>query len=190
MTELLNSVIIFVQGLGQWGVILASILLFFESIVPMIPLLVFVTIEYMLLGPVLGFIVSWVFTVLGCVASYLIFRNGFGDKFDNLTENKELIRKYKRMFRHISTGKLILIVAFPFTPAFVVNIAAGLVKMDFKKYLIALLFGKISLVIYSAYVGTSVVESINNPIILVKIVALIGGVYLLYLVAKKIFKIG
>ena len=62
--------------------------------------------------------------------------------------------------------------------------------MDFKKYLIALLFGKISLVIYSAYVGTSVVESINNPIILVKIAALIGGVYLLYLVAKKIFKIG
>ena len=91
MIELLNSVVIFVQGLGQWGVIIASILLFLESIVPMIPLLVFVTIEYMLLGPVLGFIVSWVFTVLGCVASYLIFRNGFGDKFDNLTENKESI---------------------------------------------------------------------------------------------------
>ena len=155
-----------------------------------IPLLVFVTIEYMLLGPVLGFLVSWVFTVLGCVASYLIFRNGFGDKFDNLTENKELIKKYKQMFRHISTGKLLLIVAFPFTPAFVVNIAAGLVKMDFKKYLTALLFGKISLVIYSAYVGTSVVESINNPIILVKIIVLIGLVYLLYLVTKKILKIG
>ena len=95
MTELLNSIIVFIESLGVWGVLIASVLLFFESIVPMIPLLVFVTIEYMLLGPVLGFLVSWVFTVLGCVASYLIFRNGFGDKFDNLTENKELIKKYK-----------------------------------------------------------------------------------------------
>lgn len=188
MTELLNDIIIFIESLGINGVFLSSTLLLMESIFPIIPLLVFVTINYMLLGPVLGFIVSWFFTVLGCIASYLIFKNGFGNKFENLTENKELIKKYTHMFRHISTGKLLLIIAFPFTPAFVVNIAAGLVKMDFKKYLIALLFGKISLVIYSAYVGMSVVESINNPIILVKIVVLIGLVYLLYICAKKIFK--
>ena len=190
MTELLNSIIIFIEGLGIYGVVISSFLLLIESIVPIIPLLVFVTINYMLLGPILGFIISWIFTILGCIASYLIFKNGFGNKFENLTENKELIKKYTRMFRHISTGKLLLIVAFPFTPAFVVNIAAGLVKMDFKKYLIALLFGKISLIIYSAYVGTSVVESINNPIVLVKIFVLIGLVYLLYICAKKIFKFG
>ena len=121
--------------------------------------------------------------------SYYIFRNGFGNKFESLTSNKELINKYKNMFKNISTGKLILIIAFPFTPAFVVNIAAGLVKMDFKKYLTALLFGKISLVIYSAYLGFSLIESVTNPIALLKLIALVGGVYILYIIVKRVFKL-
>ena len=61
----------------------------------------------------------------------------------------------------------------PFTPAFMVNIAAGLVKMDFKKYLIGLIIGKISLVYFWGFIGTSFVDSFKNPIILIKIVILL-----------------
>ena len=68
----------------------------------------------------------------------------------------------------------------PFTPAFMVNIVAGLIKMDFKKYFIALLFGKIALVYFWGFIGTSFIESIQNPVILFKIVVIMGCTYLLY----------
>ena len=110
-----------------------------------------------------------IFTVLGCIMSYFIFKKGLGNKFEIFTENKEILKKYKKVFKDISLGKLTLLISIPFTPAFLINIACGLVKMDFKKYLISILIGKIALVYFWGFIGVSFVESINNPIILVKI---------------------
>lgn len=189
MNEIIDSIVLFVNNSGILGILLANALIFVESIFPVLPVIVFITANFMLLGNILGFLSSWIFIILGCIMSYEIFKRGFGDKFEHLTENKELLKKYKKMFKNISTGKLVLIVAFPFTPAFMVNIAAGLVKMDFKKYLTALIIGKISLVIYSAYVGLSFIESFKDPIIILKILAIILGVYILYRIVNKVFKL-
>ena len=186
---LLNEVLLFIQSSGIIGVIFACMLIFVESIVPILPLVAFITINFMVLGPVIGFLISWIFTILGCIMSYFIFRKGFGNKFENLTSDKELLKKYKHIFKNISTGKLLLIIAMPFTPAFIVNIVAGLTKMDFKKYLTALVIGKISMVYFWGFIGSSFVESINNPIILVKIAVIMSLTYLIYFVLRKVLKI-
>ena len=178
----------FIQNSGTFGVLFSVCFIFVESILPVLPLSVFITINFMVLGPLIGFIISWIFTVLGCIMSYTIFRKGLGNKFDNLTSNKKLLNKYKHLFKNISTTKLLLIIAMPFTPAFVVNIVCGLIKMDFKKYFIALLFGKIAMVYFWGFVGTSLVESINNPIILLKIVLIMSITYLLYVILRKVLK--
>ena len=186
--DFLNMIVEFIQNSGTFGVIISVCFIFIESILPVLPLSVFITINFMVLGPLIGFIISWIFTVLGCIMSYTIFRKGLGNKFDNLTSNKKLLNKYKHLFKNISTTKLLLIIAMPFTPAFVVNIVCGLIKMDFKKYFIALLFGKIAMVYFWGFVGTSLVESINNPIILLKIVLIMSFTYLLYVILRKILK--
>ena len=186
--DFLNMIVEFIQNSGTFGVLFSVCFIFVESILPVLPLSVFITINFMVLGPLIGFIISWIFTVLGCIMSYTIFRKGLGNKFDNLTSNKKLLNKYKHLFRNISTTKLLLIIAMPFTPAFVVNIVCGLIKMDFKKYFIALLFGKIAMVYFWGFVGTSLVESINNPIILLKIVLIMSITYLLYVILRKVLK--
>ena len=186
--DFLNMIVEFIQNSGTFGVIISVCFIFVESILPVLPLSVFITINFMVLGPLIGFIISWIFTVLGCIMSYTIFRKGLGNKFDNLTSNKKLLNKYKHLFKNISTTKLLLIIAMPFTPAFVVNIVCGLIKMDFKKYFIALLFGKIAMVYFWGFVGTSLVESINNPIILLKIVLIMSITYLLYVILRKVLK--
>lgn len=186
--NILQSIIDFIENSGAFGVVFACGLITIESIIPILPLVAFITINFLVLGKPIGFFISWIFTIIGCVMSYLIFKNGFGNKFDRLTENKELLKKYKRMFKDISTGKLLLIIAMPFTPAFMVNIASGLVKMDFKKYIIAIIFGKIAMVYFWGFVGTSLVESLANPIILVKIAIIMLITYLLYYLLKKIFR--
>ena len=186
--DFLNMIVEFIQNSGTFGVLFSVCFIFVESILPVLPLSVFITINFMVLVSLIGFIISWIFTVLGCIMSYTIFRKGLGNKFDNLTSNKKLLNKYKHLFKNISTTKLLLIIAMPFTPAFVVNIVCGLIKMDFKKYFIALLFGKIAMVYFWGFVGTSLVESINNPIILLKIVLIMSITYLLYVILRKVLK--
>lgn len=189
MIDMLNNVVYFIENSGLLGVLIACILIVFESILPILPLLVFITINFLVLGKFFGFIISWVFTILGCIMSYYIFKKGFGNKFDRLVEDKERLKKYKNLFKNITVGKLIIIISMPFTPAFMVNIVAGLVNMDFKKYFTALLFGKIALVYFWGFIGTSFVESIKNPIILIRIIIIMSLTYLLYLIVNKIFKL-
>mgnify|MGYP003307621442 CR=1 FL=1 len=189
MEELTNTILTFIQNSGLFGVFLSCFILSIESIIPIIPLLVFISINFIILGPVLGFILSWISTVLGSLFSYYIFRKKLSNKFTNLTKDNETVQRYIKILRNLSTGKILLIVALPFTPAFAVNIAAGILKIDFKKYLTAILFGKISLVTYSAYIGTSFIEGLSNPIILVNLGILILLIYVLFLIIKKTLKL-
>ena len=189
MEELVNNTLQFIESTGLLGVVLSCFILTIESIIPIIPLLVFISINFIILGPIWGFILSWIFTVLGSLFSYYIFRKGLSKKFINITKKNEQVEKYVKILRNLSTGKMLLIIAMPFTPAFAVNIAAGILKVDFKKYLTALLFGKISLVIYSAYIGTTFVEGFSNPIIFVYLAMLISGIYILFLIVKRVFKL-
>ena len=64
----------------------------------------------------------------------------------------------------ISFEKLCIIIALRFTTQFLINIAAGLANMSKKKYLYAIIIGKIFLVIFWGFIGTSLINSIKNPI--------------------------
>jgi len=189
MINLLNNIVEFIQNAGSVGALIGCLFILIESIFPILPLMVFITINFLVFGNVLGFFMSWFFTILGCIMSYFIFKKGFGNKFERLTDNKELLKKYKKIFKDISIGKLTLLIAIPFTPAFMINIAAGLVKMDFKKYLISLIIGKIALVYFWGFIGTSFVESIGNPIILLKIAIILIITYIVSYTVNKFLKI-
>ena len=187
--EFFEKLLEFIQNAGPSGVVFSCALMCIESIFPMIPLVAFITINIMILGKVLGFFVSWAFTVLGCVISYMIFKHGFGKKFDRLTEDKQTINKYKKVIKNISFPTLCLIIAMPLTPAFVVNIVAGLLKIDFKKYLLALMIGKLSMVYFLGFFGISFVESIKNPAILVKVIIIMAVIYGACYVINKFLKL-
>ncbi len=186
MISIMQGIIDFILMTGNVGVLISSLVIIVESIIPIIPVLVFVSINFMILGNISGFIISWICMIVGCLISYFIFKNGFGNHFERLTKDKERIKKYSKLFKNIRSDKLLLLIAFPFTPAFLVNIAAGLVKMDFKKYFLCIVIGKISLVVYSAYIGISFVESLTNPIMLLKILIVMLIVYLFGIIIKKI----
>ena len=101
IVEFLEKVVTFIQNSGTLGVFISCGMMTVESILPFLPLGVFITITMLVLGKFWGFIVSWIFTVIGCSLSYFIFRKGFGKKFEMFTENKALIKKYKVIFKDI-----------------------------------------------------------------------------------------
>ena len=83
--------------------------------------------------------------------------------------------------------QLVVILAIPFTPAFAVNIAAGLSDMSLKKYLSALLIGKIFMVYFWGFVGLNLAECLTNPIALVKVAVLVLIAYIASTLVNKKF---
>ena len=201
--KIFDGIMSFIEYSGTIGALVGCFLILIESIFPVLPLVAFITINFLVFGKLVGFLLSWIFTILGCIISYFIFKKGFGNKFEKLTEDKATLKKYKHLFKNITVTQLVLLIAMPFTPAFMVNIAAGLVKMDFKKknrriilsifsvpaYLIGLIIGKISLVYFWGFVGTSFVNSFKNPIVLVKIAVLLLLSYIVTALVNKVLKI-
>lgn len=178
----------FLLSIGLWGYILSCVLIIFESILPILPLCVFITLLFYKLGVVVGFIISYICTIIGCIISYKIFNSALRIKLENFVIKKKSdnLNKVITSIRNISFVKLCLIIALPFTPAFLVNIAAGLTNINRKKYIISLLIGKIFLIIFWGFIGTSLINSFKNPINLLYIALLLGACFIVSkLVSKK-----
>ena len=63
-----------IDALGVYGPLFGSLLIVVESILPVLPLFVFITLNYLAFGHFLGFIISWVCTILGCILAYFLVK--------------------------------------------------------------------------------------------------------------------
>ena len=178
------------QGMGVWGPIVGCFFILIESMVPVLPLFVFITLNFLAFGNILGFIISWIFTCIGCFISFLLFRCKVQTWLFKRLKKQGIISEHTiDVITNLKFEELTTIIAIPFTPAFLVNIAAGLSKMNYKKFLGALLIGKIFLVYFWGFVGVSLIESIKNPIYLVRVGVLLVIAYVLSKIISKKFKI-
>lgn len=184
VTNLLNDI-------GVFAPILACLLIIIESIVPILPLALFITINFYYMGSIVGFLVSWSLTCVGCYISYKLCRKKLKTHFDNMLDKKEHKKLHKLMRRidKLSLEQLTILIAIPFTPAFMINIAAGLSNMDSKKYIISIIIGKISLVFFWGFIGTSLIESVSNPKILIEIGIMLVIAFIISKIVNKKFRI-
>ena len=185
----INEVInYFVELMMKLGPISGIILIVLESIIPVLPLSVFIALNGASFGYLFGFIISWASTCVGCALSFTLFRKCFKKSFDKYIGKKEAkrVKKIKRRIDKISFTSLVLIIALPFTPAFAVNIAAGLSNMDFRKFMAAILIGKLSIVYFWTYVGKSLIESMMDIKAIITVCVLLIIAYIISkLVSKK-----
>ena len=184
-----NFIMNTIDAMGVYGPLFGSLFIVLESIIPPLPLFVFITINFIAFGNVLGFIISWVCTIIGCLISYFLVRKFLRNFVVNKIKNIELLTKCMNYIENLSLTKVTVILSIPFTPAFMMNIAAGLVNMNFKKFFIAILISKIFLVYFWGFVGTSLVESFQNPTSLITVVMMMIIAYVISLVIKKVFKV-
>lgn len=160
-----------------------------ESIIPILPLAVFIAINTVVFGNFLGFIISWGATIVGCSISFLIFRKGFSKYIYRNIDTKKKGKELMDIITNLSFSKLVLILAIPFTPAFSINIGAGLSKMSYKKYLLALIISKLAVVYFWGFIGTTFVESITDIGVLIKLGVILLITFLLSQIIIKKFKI-
>lgn len=61
--------------------------------------------------------------------------------------------------------------------------------MSYKKFICALMIGKVFLVYFCGYIGCSLIESFKHPIVLIKVGIMLGISYLAGRIVSKKFKI-
>lgn len=182
LSELLNE---FLLDAGIWAPILSSIFIILEGVLAFLPLVVFVTIDIMTMGPILGGIISWICTTIGSFLTFYLCRKGLSKYFQKFISNKEKMSKTMIFIDHLKFKQLVLIIAIPFAPSFFINVGAGLSNIPVKKYFYALLIAKIFVIIFLGYIGSNIVECLKNPVMLIKVVCLIIGAYILAQIVNK-----
>lgn len=167
---------------------LGIFIIILESILPMLPLGLFVAFNVVIFGNVLGFFMSWVATLIGCSLSFFIFRK-IRKKIDNYIERKPKFKNVMENINKISFSNLVIIMAFPFTPAFSINIGAGLSNIPYKKFIMAASIAKVSIVYFWGYIGSTFIESMTDPGVLIKLGIILLIAFLLSKFVTKKFKI-
>ena len=190
LLNIVDSVKNFLFSMGVFAPFIACLLIIIESILPMLPLCVFITINFIFFGKLGGFLISWLFTCIGCFISFYLIKKGFKTiTYNEAKKSGKLLNKMVKKFKNIDTTALTIIIAIPFTPAFIVNIACGIVKMDDKKFITSILIAKIFMVYFWGFIGSSLLDSFKNPYILIKVAIMVFCAYLFSLVTKKFTKI-
>lgn len=177
-----------VRSLGAWSPIISCLLILCESMLPVLPLFVFITINFMAFGYFIGFIISWIFTCLGCFLSYYLVKKNFGKWFSKKQNDFKLIEDMVVYVKKLEIPTLAAFISCPFTPAFAINIAAGLCNIKFKKFAISILIGKIFMVYFWGFIGLGLLESFKEPVVLIKVLIMVLLAYLASVIINKIIK--
>lgn len=188
ISNLINTVTYYLSSFGFVGGFLLIVL---ESMFPILPFGLFVGLNILAFGNIVGYIMSYIATVIGTFLVFLFFRKIVKKYFTNYIENpkRKKIRNLIDKITHMDFNTLVVIMAIPFLPTSVLNVAAGLSDMSYKKYLLVLIIGKISITYFWGYIGKSALESIKDPKILIKVIIMVLVAYIVSKIAEKIFKI-
>ncbi len=175
----------FVEGNNMFlSVFFGVFAIVLESIIPALPLALFIAINIIAFGNFWGFIISWLSTVAGCTLSFFICRK-FRGFVERKFKNQEKVLGFINRVDEIKFSNLMLIISMPFTPAFSINIAAGLSKMKYKKYLLALLISKTFIVYFWGYIGSTFLQNITDVDMLIQLGVIVA---ILFLISKMIMK--
>lgn len=189
MEAFITHIVTAITGImQQCGPIAGFILVILESIIPVLPLAAFIAINMLAFGTTWGFIISWIATIIGCLLAFYAFRLGFSKLLYRNIKVDGKIHKFMVFMTKIRFPQLVLILALPFTPAFIINIAGGLSKMPAHKFILALFISKLSIVYFWGYVGTSLLESVKNPYILLRIGVIMAIAYIFSSLIQKVLR--
>ena len=165
------------------GPLFGVFIIILESIIPILPLALFIGLNTHAFGFVFGYLISYLATCAGSLLSFFLFRKIFYGLFTKrINERPNIVRLAEKMGK-IKLHHLVILMSLPFTPAFAINIAGGISKIKYKKFIIALLLGKPAMVYFWGYVGHNFIDLLSNPMDMLKITV---ALLIAYIVSKAV----
>jgi len=149
------------------GPVIGLFLTFIEAFFPFLPLVVFVVANASAFGLWLGFLLSWIGSVAGSYAVFLLVRHfGKHPKLRFITGGKKVEKLIKWVDMN-GISPLFVLLCFPFTPSIIVNIVAGLSHIHKKFYFVVLLAGKFVMILGMSVLGYDLKSLLTSPVRLI-----------------------
>lgn len=146
------------------GPVIGLFLTFIEAFFPFLPLVVFVVANASAFGLWLGFLLSWIGSVAGSYAVFLLVRHfGKHPKLRFVTGSKKVEKLIKWVDMN-GISPLFVLLCFPFTPSIIVNIVAGLSHIHKKFYFVVLLAGKFVMILGMSVLGYDLKSLLTSPV--------------------------
>lgn len=155
---------------------------FVESFIPALPLIGIVTGNAMIFGLLNGMVISWIGSSVGTIVLFLLTKKFKDSVHIKKIKGNKIDKVIKWVYRQ---GFKVLFIAYccPFTPGFLVTIAAALSGKDIKSFAPAMLSGKFVMFLVISYPASDIIGFIKNP---VKICVFIILVFLAWKVGSKV----
>ncbi|MFV0274730.1 MAG: VTT domain-containing protein [Bacilli bacterium] len=152
MEVIIQDIITFLNSMPILGPILAFLCIVLESLIPFLPLVVFIGVLTYYLNIYLAYIVAYIAICLGSIFTFLLYRYIFKNKKYKLTDK----------FSNIKFEQLAILYAIPFSPSGFVHIGLAVGKYNFKKFTISLLIGKLFSVYFWVFISKTFIQSITD----------------------------
>lgn len=134
-----------------------------EALLPFLPLVVFVAGNAAAYGFWLGFLYSWIGAVSGSLLVFFIFRRLAHQRFMRFISRHPKIQSTLDWFERHGFGMIFLLLCFPFTPSSVINVVAGLSKINVLTFSLSVILGKMVMIFVVSFIGHDIVSIIQQP---------------------------
>lgn len=169
----------------SFGPLPGLLLPFMKSFIPPLPTLVIISVNAAVYGLWLGFLYSWIGIVCGCLVTFAIVKKVASHPYLVRWSQKPNVQKSLNWARRQAFNYVFILSLFPLGPFVVINMAAGLVRMRFRSFLVAVAAGKAVMVMSVSFIGHDLKRFIDHPFELSYVVLFIG---ISLLISKKVEK--
>ena len=147
----------------SFGPFVGFIISFLESFLPFLPLVLFIVVNVTAYGLWGGFLLSWLGTLFGSYAVFLLVRKFGKIKYIRKWTETTQVKKLITWVNMAGISPLLVLLCFPFTPAIVVNIVAGLSSIKKKYYFMTLFVSKFVMVFILTFIVQDLSDLIRSP---------------------------
>lgn len=166
---------------GNWSLVVFFLVTLLQVIVLPIPAAITVVAGTYIYGPTVSFVVSALGTLAGSVVCFYLGRI-FGKKLIAWIIGAEKTEKYSKIITEKGKIPFIAMMLFPFFPDDILCMTAGLTKMSFRFFIIAISLTRPVMLAFYSYFGGNDVLPYNAWGITVRVLIFVAFVFLMFLV--------
>lgn len=134
-----------------------------ESLLPFLPLVVFVVANATAYGLWYGFFLSWIGVCAGALIVFSLARRYGGRWGDRIRKRMPKMDRFFSWIEHKGFTPIFVLSCFPFAPSALVNIASGMSKIPLRTFLIAIALGKAVMIFTLSFLGHDLRALVEHP---------------------------
>ncbi|RCX16478.1 putative membrane protein YdjX (TVP38/TMEM64 family) [Fontibacillus phaseoli] len=154
---------LFLDRFRSLGPLPGILLTFMKSFVPPLPTIVIVGANAAIYGMWQGFLYSWIGLVAGSLLTFMLIRKAAGTSLIRRWAEKPKVQKAMVWARKNGFSFVFLLSMLPVGPFVVINMAAGLTRMQVSTFATAVALGKAVMVFCVSYIGTHLSDFLDQP---------------------------